>query len=85
MSVGVVKLMYWWKFKTPSKGILVDIETGIEYAFTRPPITSTSTTKIPVWNVKTHDCVTFTIVGNIATEVTLLHKHRKGRTFVRNV
>jgi hypothetical protein len=77
--------MQWWMWNTPNRGRLVDVETGIEYSFTRPPITSTSTAKIPKWNVEPYDCVTFTIVDYEATDVILLHKHRKGRSFVKKI
>ena len=75
--------MYWWKFNTPNSGILRDLDTGVEYSFSRPPITSTSTSPIPKWNVGLYDAVTFTIAGGIATDVTLLKKHSKGKTIVK--
>jgi hypothetical protein len=78
MSFGIVKKMDDGHYKTPNRGVLVDAQTGIEYAFERP---SDTTRKAYPWNVKVHDAVTFTISDNIATEVTLYKKHRDGIVF----
>jgi hypothetical protein len=78
MSFGIVKKMDDGHYNTPNKGVLVDAETGIEYAFERP---SDPTRRSYTWNVKVHDAVTFTISDNKATEVTLYKKHRDGVVF----
>ena len=83
MAVGMVIKMHWWKFNTPNKGILRDLDTNVEYSFSRPPITSTSTKSVPKWNVGLYDVVSFTVSGTEAINVTLLKKHRQGRTIVR--
>ena len=72
MSVGVVKKMDNGHYKTPNKGILMDLATGTEYSFTRP---DTDAAVILDWNVKVHDLVTFTLTNGSVSAVTLYKKH----------
>ena len=83
MSFGIViKMKSAWGFKTPNSGVLRDLETDIEYPFSRPALELTSTSgKVPKWNVGLYDGVSFTIAGDRAEDVTLVRKHRKGSTF----
>jgi len=76
MSVGQVKSMYnkMARKTTPNSGILRDLETGIEYEFSRPSFT----VKPFTWNVKKYDYVTFTISDGIAVDVTLYKIHNSG-------
>lgn len=81
MSFGIViRMKNKWGIKTPNKGTLRDLETDIEYPFSRPPITSTSEAKVPKWNVELYDGVSFDIAGNEATNVILVRKYKKGST-----
>ncbi len=80
MAVGRVKQMHWWVFNTPNRGVLIDLETGIEYPFSRPPI-ETPGPKAPKWNVKQYDIVEFDIINNKAENVQLYKKHVKGRIY----
>ena len=75
MSYGRVKAMHKGMWKTPNKGILIDLQTGVEYPFTRPDVTLGTVPK--EWNVKVHDTVSFTIVDGEATDVVLHKKHRE--------
>jgi hypothetical protein len=74
MAYGrVIKMDNGW-VKTPNKGTLMDLETGLKYTFMRE-----GTTGVPTeWNVKLYDIVSFTINGSTATEVTLVKKHIRG-------
>lgn len=74
-STGRVKSMHWYRFSTPNKGILIDLDTGIEYPFRRETITR----KDQKWNVELYDTVSFDIVDGKATNVILLKKFRKDR------
>ena len=79
MAYGQVIKMHNYVYKTPNKGVLMDLETGTQYSFTRPRPTGEGI--ITAWNVKLHDIVTFTISNSIATEVTLYRKHLKGKVY----
>ena len=79
MAVGVVKKMYDYAYNTPNRGILIDLETGIEYPFRRPDTESGKKTER--WNVKEKDAVTFTLTGGAVSGVTLLRKHTDGVVF----
>jgi len=83
MSFGIVtRMRSGWGFKTPNSGILRDLETGIEYPFMRESAAGIGTSgKVPKWNVELYDGVSFTIVDGVATEETLVRKHKKGSTF----
>jgi hypothetical protein len=84
MATGIViKMKSAWGFKTPNSGTLRDLDTSIEYPFTRPALTMTAEGPVPKWNVELYDAVSFTIAGNVATDVTLLKKHTKGKTIVK--
>ena len=76
MALGKVKRMMnnMARTKTPNSGVLVDVDTGIEYDFSRPSLTGNFTK----WNVNVHDYVAFTISGSDATEVTLYKRHVEG-------
>lgn len=50
-----------------NKASLIDLETGTRYVFSRSELVIT---KDNVNAIKKHDIVTFTIVGNSATDVT---------------
>lgn len=75
MAYGRVIRMSNYVYKTPNAGVLMDLETGTEYTFTRPDHEGTGVTG--AWNVKKHDIVTYTASGTTATEVTLYRKHNK--------
>lgn len=84
MSTGIViKMKSKWGFKTPNSGKLRDLDTDVEYTFTRPALTMTAEGPVPKWNVELYDAVSFTISGGVATDVTLLKKHTKGKTIVK--
>ncbi len=70
--------MHSYRYKTPNRGVLVDLETGTEYTFVRP---NPTTAEFGKWNVKLYDAVSFTLTGGVATDVTLLHKHYSGNVF----
>jgi len=76
MALGKVKSMMnnMARTKTPNSGVLVDVDTGIEYNFSRPAFTGNFTK----WNVNVHDYVAFTISGSEATEVELYKRHTEG-------
>lgn len=74
MAHGQVIKMHDGSFNTPNKGVVMDLETGLQYAFSRESCTSATLN----WNVKLYDVVTFTIDGSNATGVTLHRKHLKG-------
>lgn len=78
MATGIVTHMQDAYYKTPNRGTLVDIQTGIKYNFIRP-----NPTVFPVkkWDVKENDVVTFTISGTEATGVTLLKRHAEGTVY----
>ena len=78
MATGVVIRMHDYKYNTPNRGVLVDLETGTQYTFVRP---NPTTTEFGKWNVKLNDAVSFTISGGVATDVTLLKKHHSGNVF----
>lgn len=74
MAYGRVIRMDNGQYKTPNKGTLEDLETGLQYDFTRPiPTTDKFRTK---WNVQVHDIVTFTIEKGVAVDVVLYKNHR---------
>ena len=77
MLVGIVKSMRnaVTGKRTPNSGILTDLGSGTNYAFSRPAFTGRATK----WNVKTHDIVTYIPSGTHATEVTLYRRGRKDR------
>jgi hypothetical protein len=83
MSFGkVIRMHSGWGYKTPNSGVLRDLETGIEYSFKRESATGSGDSgKVPRWNVELYDGVSFDIEGSIATNVTLVRKHKKGSTF----
>lgn len=83
MAFGIViKMENGWGFKTPNSGVLRDLETDIEYPFRRPTLVLTSTSgKVPKWNVGLYDGVSFTIEDGRAEDVTLVRKYHKGSTF----
>lgn len=84
MATGIViKMKSKWGFKTPNSGTLRDLDTAVEYPFTRPALTMTAEGPVPKWNVELYDAVSFTIAGNTATDVVLLKKHIKGKTIVK--
>ena len=60
--------------KTPNSGVLVDVDTGIEYNFSRPSLSG----NVTKWNVNVHDYVAFTISGSDAIAVELYKRHTEG-------
>lgn len=76
MALGKVKSMYnnMARKVTPNSGILTDVDTGVEYAFSRPAVTGTMTK----WNVQVHDYVSFTVSNGEAIDVTLYKRHING-------
>ena len=80
MAYGRVIKMDDGQYKTPNKGILMDLQTGTKYTFVREGETG----KPKVWNVQMHDIVTFTISGSTATGVTLYKKHQTGIVYSYN-
>jgi len=83
MAYGLVISKRNGMFDTPNKGILVDLATGITYAFSRP---DAAVGTVPTeWNVKVHDIVSFTLVGGVPMNVTLYKKHVEGTVFYKLV
>ena len=76
MALGKIKKMWnnVTREVTLNSGTLEDVDTGIEYDFSRPALTGNVTR----WNVELHDYVSFTIVNGNATAVTLYKKHSEG-------
>lgn len=80
MSYGQVIRMHDGAYNTPNKGVVMDLETGLEYTFMRESYTGVPRN----WNVKLHDIVTFTIDGSTATGVTFYRRHIKGMVYSYN-
>jgi hypothetical protein len=79
MATGVVKRMHKGMVNTPNEGVLIDYSTGREYPFRRPDL---EFGKVPrTWNVHTHDVVSFTLTGNVATGVVLYKKFQNGTVY----
>ena len=74
MAYGRVIKMDDGHYKTPNKGVLMDLETGVKYTFMR----ESEEGKPKKWNVCVYDIVTFTASGTNATGVTLYRKHING-------
>ena len=81
MATGIVISMESHGFPTPNAGVVMDLDTKIEYDFNRPTITTGHKGKVSRWNVKCYDVVTFTISGTEALNVTLYKKHRKKNVY----
>ena len=75
MSVGIVKRMRGTHYTTPNSGVLTDLDTGIDYSFSRPALGDDE--KPHDWNVKTHDLVTFTLTNGVVSNVVLARSHDK--------
>jgi hypothetical protein len=78
MSYGQVIKMHEYVYPRLNSGTLRDLETDTEYTFVRGAVT---TGRVPAWNVKLYDIVTFTIDGSTATDVTLYKKFRSGLVY----
>lgn len=74
MAYGQVIKMHNYVYKTPNQGILMDLETGVQYPFQRESVTGKATK----WNVKLHDIVSYTLTGGVVSAVTLYKRHVKG-------
>lgn len=76
MSYGLVRRMRDNFFDTPNRGELIDLATGVCYKFARPD--SAGTVKPGKWNVHEGDIVSYTLSGDVATNV-ILYKVRKDK------
>ncbi len=66
-------------YNTPNRGKLIDLSTGIVYDFLRP--NGVDNKLVLKWIISVNDVVTFDIVGGMAVNVELLHKHFNGLVF----
>jgi hypothetical protein len=79
VATGVVKRMHKGMVNTPNEGVLIEHGTGTEYSFRRPDLAFGEVPR--KWNVETHDIVSFTISGNVATGVVLYKKASNGTIY----
>ncbi len=63
-------------YKTPNRGKLMDLDTGLVYDFTRPALEAGKT--VTKWDVEVNDMVTFTLTNGSVTDVVLYKKHSDG-------
>lgn len=82
MAYGTVIRKHNGVVNTPNVGVVMDLSTGIEYQFYRPVPDTIPMGKLPKWNVGPYDLVSFDIEGTLATNVTLVKKHKKGKSFI---